>query len=259
MTLDEQLDELRYNVLRDRSDLIAGDTDSLWSDETLLRYIGDAERRFARRSLILRDGTTPEITQVTLQLGVQTYPLHRSVISVISARYIDPTTPGNAYDLQRSGHSLITQQSPGEVLIWDPAQPYSSQLPPGNPLAYFTDETLVYNRNSRMTLSVYPVPDTDQDGTTLYLRTIRLPMSKYNKDCLDRESELPEDYQLDVLEWAAYRAQRTFDGDAGAPTSADQHKAAFDEAVAAATREAKRKMFAEVQFQYGANGFTWTR
>jgi hypothetical protein len=260
MTLDEQLDELRTNVLRDRSDMINGPDDSLWSDATLLRYIGDAERRFARQSLILRDSTTPELTQVTLKNGIQTYPLHRVILSVLSARYTDPAS-GNPYDLQRSGHALIAQAAPIEAISWDPAAPYSTQLPPGDPLAFFTDETLVYNRNARMTLSVYPVPGPNQDGTTLSLRTIRLPMSTYRdtQADLERESELPEDYHLDVLEWAAYRAQRTFDGDAGAPTSADQHKAAFVEAVAAATREAKRKMFSETQIAYGANGFTWTR
>lgn len=259
MTLDEQLDELRSNVLRDTSDIIAGDTDSLWSDETLLRYIGDAERRFARQSLILRDSTTPEYTQIILKQGVQTYPLHRVALAVLSARYTD--TSGNPYDLQRSGHALIAAQAPIEANSWEPAYPYSTQLPPGAPLAFFTDETLVYNRNSRMTLSVYPAPSAVEDGTILYLRTIRLPKSAYRNEenDLGSESELPEDYQLDVLEWAAYRAQRTFDGDAGAPTSADQHKKAFEEAVAAATREAKRKMFAETQLAYGSNGFTWTR
>jgi len=259
MTLGEQLAELRFNVLRDRSNLIAGRPDSLWSDETLLRYIGDAERRFARRSLILRDSTTPEVTQVTLKQGVQTYPLHKVALAVISARYVNSV--GNAYDLQRSGHALITQTTTLESLIWDPADPYSTVLPPGDPLAYFTDETLVYNRHAQMALSVYPVPDLPQDGTVLHLRTIRLPMSGYrNIDAdLRRESEINEDYHLDVLEWAAYRAQRTFDGDAGAPTSAEEHKKAFLEAVVQATREAKRKLFAETQIRYGANGFSWER
>lgn len=259
MILEEQLDELRYNILRDRSDLIAGDTDSLWSDETLLRYIGDAERRFARRALILRDSTTPEVTQVTLKVGQQLYPLHRSVIAVLSARFTDGA--GNFYDLNRSGHALITQAVPMEELEWEPADPYSSQLPPGIPLAYFTDETLVYNRNSRVSIGVYPTPADPQDGSVLTLRVIRLPMCGYKNEEKDlaRESEIPEDYQLDVLEWAAYRAQRTFDGDAGAPTSAEEHKRAFDEAVMQATREAKRKMFAETRLGYGSNGFTWTR
>lgn len=257
MNLGEQLSELRVNILRDRSDLIAGDTDSLWSDETLLLYIKDAERRFARQSLIMRDSTTPEVTRVRLKVGVQNYPLHASVLSVISASYTN--LGGAPYDLQRSGHALIFQATPVESLMFDPLNPFASQIPPGSPMAYFTDETLVFAKQNLVTFSVYPLPSAVEDTRIITLRTIRLPMGKYGKDCLSRESEIPEDYQLDVLEWAAYRAQRTWDGDAGAPTSAAQHKAAFDEAVAKATREAKRKMFANTTIRYGANGFTWTR
>jgi hypothetical protein len=256
MNLGEQLSELRVNILRDTSDLIEGNTDRLWSDETLLRYIGDAEKRFARQSLILRDATTPEVTQVKLKTGGRIYPLHRSVLSVISASYVSAT--GHRYDLMRSGHALIAQAEPNENLTFDPAFYWSTQLPPGQPRAYFTDESLVFARSSRITFSVYPPPDTPEDGMTVHLRVIRMPLCGYDSGCLEHESELV-DYELDVLEWAAYRAQRTFDGDAGAPTSAAAHKAAFDAAVADAKREAKRKMFANTGIKYGANGFAWTR
>jgi hypothetical protein len=252
MTLSDQLDELRFNILRDRSDLIAGDTDSLWSDDTLLRYIKDAERRFARQSLIMRDSTTPEVTRIKLKSGVATYPAHKSVIAVLSARF-----DTNSYDMARSGHGIVTQANPPEFLSFDPTSPYT--VAPGSPLAYYTDETLVFGRQSGVTVTVYPVPGATEDGKILYMRTIRLPMSSYDKDHLDCESEIPEDYQLDVLEWSAYRAQRGFDADAGAPTSADAHKKAFDEAVERATQEMKRKMFANTGLRYGGNGFTWTR
>lgn len=252
MLLGDQLDELRINVLRDRSDLIAGDTDSLWSDETLLRYIGDAERRFCRRTLILRDSTTPEVTQVLLKSGTVTYPLHKTVIAVLSAKY-----DTDVFDLQRSGHGLILQYTPPEFLSYDPTVSYT--VAPGRPIAFYTDETLVFARNNKTTLSVYPSPGTDQTNKKLYLRTIRMPMSNYTMDDLECESELPEDYQLDVLEWAAYRAMRGFDADAGAPTSAESHKTAFDDAVARAVTETKLKMFSNITVKYGANGFSWIR
>lgn len=252
MTLDEQLQELRRNILRDRSDIIAGDTDSLWSDETLVRYIGDAERRFARQSLILRDSTTPEIVNLILKTGVVTYPLHRSVLAVISAKLTD-----TEHDIQRSGHALVTSARPAEFLTFDPSSPYT--LSPGAPVAYYTDETLVYARQSIVTLSVYPAPSSVENDKILYLRTIRLPRSRYGMDELELESEIPEDYQLDVLEWAAYRAQRGYDGDAGAPTTSDAHKLAFAEAVARAVKEMKQKMFANTGLHYGGNGFSWVR
>lgn len=252
MNLADQLQELRFNILRDTSDIIAGDRDSLWSDDSLLRYIQDAERRFARRTLILRDSTSLEVVQLRLRNGVKTYPVHRSILSVISANY-----NGQSSDLLRSGHAMVVPAPAPEFMPFNPNAPYT--MPPGAPIAYYTDETLVFDHEGRVTMSIYPVPGPDQDGKIIMMRVARVPVSCYTRDDMERPSEIPLDYQLDVLEWAAYRAQRTFDADAGAPTSADQHKKAFDDAVDAAVMEAKRKMFANMGFLYGRNGFSWTR
>lgn len=259
MNLGEQLDELRFNILRDRSDLIAGDSDSLWTDDTLLRYIKDAERRFARQTLILRDGTTPEATQFTLTgptgsaiYGPNAYPLHKSIIAVLSAKFNNAQS-----DLLRAGHAMVTPAPPAEYMTWN--QPLDFSLPPSDPVAFWTDETIVFARQQRVTFNVFPAPGAAQAGLPINLRVVRLPMTGYGKDCLERESEIPEDYQLDVLEWAAYRAQRTWDGDAGAPTTANDHLAAFNDAVQRAKQEARRKMFTPVSFRYGRNGFSYTR
>lgn len=252
MTLAEQLQELRVNILRDRSDIIAGDTDSLWSDETLLLYIKDAERRFARRTLLLRDSTTAEVTTIKIKTGVATYAAHKSVIAVLSARF-----GSNNFDLQRSGHALVTQARPAESLDLNTISANPTAV--GAPVAYYTDETLVFARQNTITVTVYPTPTATENNLNLSMRVIRLPMQGYSRNDLARESEIPEDYQLDVLEWAAYRAQRGYDGDAGAPTQAEQHRAAFEAAMATAVQETKRKMFANVGFQYGTNGFAWGR
>jgi hypothetical protein len=104
---------------------------------------------------------------------------------------------------------------------------------------------------------VHPAPGADEDGTVLHLRVVRLPLCGYSVDKLQRESELPEDYHLDVLSWAAYRALRGFDADTGAPTSADAHKLAFEEAVRQAIRDTRRKLFTPVGVGYGRNGWAW--
>lgn len=252
MNLGQQLSELRFNILRDRSDMIAGDTDSLWSDETLLLYIKDAERRFARQSMIIRDSTTAALTTLTLKTGVTNYPLDKSIIAVISSRY-----QLDNFDLQRSGHSLLYQLNAPEFLTWDDT--LQANYPPGKPLAYYTDETLVYAGQNQVSFSVFPAPSAAENGNVIRLRIIRLPTSCYDRDHLDSESQLPEDYQLISLEWAAYLAQRTFDADAGAPTSANDHKNAFDAAIKDAIKERKRMMFANEQIKYGTNGFRWAR
>lgn len=252
MTLGEELIELRENILRDKSDLVAGESDFLWADETLLRYIKDGERRFARQTLCLRDSTTPEVTQIKLRTGVQIYPLHRSVIGVLSARYDTDTT-----DIARTGHGIVSSARSAESHLWDPSSSATTQ--PGRPIGYYTDETLVFARQARPTLSIFPLSSATEDGKILYLRTIRIPMTTYSLDTLDEESEIPEDYQLDCLEWAAYRAQRHFDADAGAAVPADKHKLAFDGAVADAINSLKRTMHANTTMGYGTLGTNYER
>lgn len=251
MTLDDQLAELRTNILRDRSDMISGDApDWSWSDETLVRYIGDAERRFARRTLILRDATTQEVCQVRLRTGVATYPLHARVLGVLSARY---DTAGQ--DLARAGHELVWNIAPPEREWFDPVT--LVQMADGAPQLFYTDESVVYDRRSVVTLTVYPTPSAEQNGKLVHLRVLRLPLCDWSLAKLDRESEIPEDYQLDVLSWAAYRALRGFDADTGAPTSADAHRAAFESAVQEAIRDMKRKIFAPTPVRYGRLGWSW--
>ena len=252
MNLADQLEELRFNILRDTSDIIAGDRDSLWSDETLIRYIGDAERRFTRRTLILRDSTTPNVVQFKLKNGVKTYAVDKSILSVISANY-----DGAQSDLLHSGHAMVVAAPPPTFMTFNPNARYD--LPPGEPIAFYTDEALVFDYEGTVTMTMYPVPGPDQDGKIIRMRVARMPTTCYDINDLERHSEIPESYQLDMLEWAAYRAQRTFDADAGAPTSADAHKKAFDEAVENCIQEAKRKMFQNIGFKYGRNGFAWVR
>lgn len=252
MNIGEKLSELRNNILRDRSDLIAGDDDSLWSDETLLRYIKDGERRFVRQTLMIRDSTTAQVCQVKLKLGVQNYPLHQSVLGVLSARYNT-----DQFDLARSGHGIISQIVPPEFLSFDPSVAY--QVQPGRPSAFNTDETLVFAGAGRVTFSIYPLPSAAEDGLMVNLRVLRLPLNSYTLDDLDVESEIPEDYELEPLQWAAYRAVANHDGDAGSSRDAEKYKAAFLEAVANAQKETKRKLFASMNFRFGMSGFTWER
>lgn len=256
MTLAEQLDELRHSILRDNSDLIAGPDDQLWSDETLLRYIKDAELIFARRTLILRDGTTPQVTRVALAEGVQDYRLHKSVVAVLSARYSGGASP---YDLQRSGRGLIMPATSNGAAQFDIFNPYIAPTTTGAPLAFYTDETTVFASAAITTLSIYPLPSATEAGQVLNLRVIRVPICGYTMNDLGRDSEIPEAYQLDVLEWAAYRAQRHFDGDAGAPTKSEAHKVAFEAAIDRALKDLRRQMFGRMPVQYGTNGFSWER
>lgn len=255
MNLRDKLSELRNNMLRDRSALIAGPTDTLWDDETLLRYIKDAERRFARQALVIRDSTTAQYTQVKLKTGVSIYPLNKLVLGVLSARYNTDTT-----DLARTGHSILYQNSNSEFLTFDPST--ASTLTPGRPLTYNTDETLVYANSGAVAINVYPPPSATENDKLVYLRVFRLPNTTYSTAALkklDECGEIPEDYELGVLSWAAYLAQRNYDADGASLTTAESHKTRFDDTVKEALKETRRKLFVPTRVQHGGNGFSYTR
>lgn len=254
MTLGELLQYLRGAILNDRTDRISGSADYLWEDATLVTNINEAQRRFARRSLVLRDGSTDEVTLVTLVAGQAEYPLHEAVLGVLSAK-----RTGQVADLQRVGHAALAgYRAPSDSWV-DPAS--LNNLPAGATLAYATDETLSDNdANSYIqpVMRVYPTPSAAEAGQTIRLRVVRAPLQRFTVDALSMQPELPEDYHIPMLDWAAYLALRIVDDDAGTPKRAQEFAAAFEQHVIDARREVMRKLFAPMGWGFGRGGFSWS-
>lgn len=253
MRLGDLLSELRENILHDRSSQVSGASDYLWSDTTLVRYIDEAHRRFARKSLCIRDKNTVECCQFTTVANQDEYPLHPSVIAVLSVRM-----SGDKIDLARAGHSAFDSYHMPNAYFFDPSQ--ASYLNPGKPLAFSTDETLVendYGSMSVVSLRLFPMVSSDYAGLTATMRVCRLPLVPLCVEDLDAIPEIPPDYHLDMLDWAAYLALRIVDVDAGAPDRAQEFRASFEAHVAEARRENMRKLFVPAQWGFGRNGFSW--
>lgn len=255
MQLQEALDELRGSILRDVSSLKTGPPDQYWTDDALVLYIDEAQRRFARRSFCLRDSTTPQVTQVVLssKVGgtpVNTYSLDPSVIFVVSARHQD-----DAWDMMRTSHTIPFDATNVFIDWFD----FSNQVNPSHPVAFSTDEGIDLDSDHAIMLRVFPDPDTDEDGKIINLRTVRVPLNALSVDALDQDLEIPIDYQLDMLEWAAWRALRNWDIDAEDRKKAESHKARFEDAVREARKEARRKIFQQITWQFGRNGFSYSR
>lgn len=252
MTLQDLLDELAGNILRDRSDMLSGPTDQLWSDDVLVKYINEAEGMLARKGLVIRDAATPTVVEVPLATGVIQYTLHPSVVAVISAKIV-----GDVGDLARAGHSALNSFQHPDPLFFDPSQ--LSILQPGKPMAFSTDEQLdvASGKSGVMSLRAYPEPTADYNGTIIKLRVVRKPLKPLTLDDLEASPEVPEDYHLGLLDWAAYRALRNLDSDAGALEKADRYKKEFEDMVAQARTDALRKLFAPLQWGFGRNGFSW--
>lgn len=253
MTLGDLLTLLRESILNDRTDRVSGSSDFLWTDKTLCIYINEAQRRFAVKSFILRDGTTDEATLVTLKAGQAVYPLNPAVLSVLSARRSTQEA-----DLLRVGHALFAvPRGPTERPV-DPAQYHTLQ--PGPPLAFATDEAVNDvdgDSFQQISLRVYPVPNAEQDGQTIRLRVVRKPLNRLVETALSAVPELPEDHHIEMLDWAAYLALRIVDDDAGAPRRAAEFAASFEAHVTAARKLAMAKMFAPIPWGFGRGGFSW--
>lgn len=253
MTVEELLTVLRTAYLNDRSDRTSGSSDYLWTDTTLALYLNEAQRRFATRALLLRDGSTDAVTLVTLVEGQTIYTLHKSVFAVISAKMETA-----AADLLRVGHSLLNAYRPATETPWvDPASiPTSS----GEPRAYSTDEELSVescDKSGQLRLRVYPAPSAAVAGQQIRLRVCRKPLYPLKADDGSRSPEIPEDHHLEMLDWAAYLALRIEDDDAGAPKRALDFKASFEQHVQEARNLSMRKLFAPQPWGFGRGGFSW--
>jgi hypothetical protein len=246
MRLEDALDELRGSVLRDASSIKSGSGDHYWTDEQLVRYINEAHSRFARFSLCLRDDTTPSVTRVVLASGVESYKLHPSIMMILSARHED-----DQQDLVRTTHNRAANTANTNTDDWD----FSAQVAPGKPTRFATDEGLDPSNNQAIEFRVIGVPDSTQTGKTVYLRVIRKVLTVLTVDDMEAQFETPEDYDLDVLEWAAWRALRNWDLDAQDRAKANDHKKRFEDAVVECRKEALQRFWQPVKWAFGGAGF----
>ncbi len=255
MNLGDLLDELRVGILNDRSDRVSGSSDYLWTDTRLVRYINEAQKRWARLTLCIRDNTTPDVVEVTLQTGVANYQLHRSVLALISARYQD-----DAKDLYRAGHSAFDGYKPPDTYFWNPDT--LNTLPAGKPIAVSTDETIslgVDGTVGTVNLRVYPAPTSDYNGKKIYLRVCRLPLVDLNVKNTKQIPEVPEMHHMEMLDWAAYLALRIVDQDAGDTKRAEDFAASFDANAKRSRTDLMRKLFANAAWGFGRGGWNWSR
>jgi hypothetical protein len=251
VTLGELLTELRENILHDRSDLIAGPSDRLWSDETLIRYISQAYYRFATEAMCLRDNVTPQYTQFTTIPIVDQYVLDPAVMAVISLQ-----RDGDRGDMIRAGHAEFNTGFRPDHYFFDPNS--IAVLPPGRPQAFSTDEGLAETDDgavSAITLRLFPKPSADYAPHLYKMRVVRMPSGPLTE--LTDVPELPERHHLEMLDWAAYLALRIVDHDLGDPARAQEFKASFEDAAHKARLLGLRKMFTPLQHGFGRGGWSW--
>jgi len=194
MTGQELLAYLRVDVLRDNA------LPYLWSDDLILRHLGEAESKFARKTHALLDDTQSIITVI----GQSVYDLPPGAFFVSSAALSTSDTDLGNYTRRFVPRNLLTIT--------------------GTPSVFICDEA--YRQ-----IRLYPVPDS---VVTINLRVARLPASPIG---LYSSPEIPEEYHLDLAEYVAWRCLQGNDVDGQSTGAADRHKADWHMRLSDAHRE----------------------
>ncbi len=229
MKLSELLEHTASAFLDDRTDLLAGDPDELWSDKVITRYLNAAQERLCRRSWVLIDIANPTAGVITLRTGKALYPLHKSVLRVYSATPEDTDIPlGRTQDerLRWLPSALTDPQHWGEAFPFTTSQ--------GRPSSFATDAA------SRV-MRVYRTPSTVENGLKLGLKVARLPSCSLDVADKDNSPEIPEEWHLDLCTYAAGRCLQQPSIDSTNRTLARELLAQFEVVVKEARQERERQ------------------
>jgi len=171
MTLQEFLERLREDFLDDRIQPY------YWSDDTLLRYAIDAEREACRRSNILITNLEDAMCNISITAGTSSYSLHPKILYILAAYNTTDNYP--LYQVER--------------VALDSEIPNWRTLESDTPSWFFIETPDI--------ITIVPTPTHD---FVLNLTVSHLPLNDEKQ--VSDSFEIPEQYQDDLLYWAAYLA-----------------------------------------------------
>ena len=230
MILSDMLTYTASEFLDDRTELVDGDPDSLFSDTFLVRMFNHAQRILARRSwCIIEYGVAPAGI-IVLRTGVSLYPVNKAVLKVF-----DSTPSTMSSPLGRTDDIILRSDTSGDTYdafeVGEAAALASTET--GAPRAIASDA------GSRM-VRVYPTPTATENGVKMALKIARLPLVEWTLDDTDAEPEVPSQWHEDLCHYAAGRALTLPNVDAQMKTDGRLLLAEFAEVVKEARRDRTR-------------------
>lgn len=253
MNLAEMLEYTAAQFLDDRTALVEGDGDNLWSDEFLVTQFNRAQKILARRAWVIQEIGSSQGTSaaslVTLKTGVSFYPLHRSVLRVYDATPSTQSMPlGRSEGINLRDTNYLTRRPDDafdafETGEW--AARAGNTLLPGTPLAISTDD-------ATRTLRVFPPPTSDQNGLKLYLKIARYPITWLSLDDTDAVPEVPEAWHEELCEYAAGKALTLPNVDSDQKAEGRRLLEAFDDVVKEARRMRQRAEMGPARWNFSS-------
>lgn len=239
MNLREMLAATARDFLDDRTDLVDGEADSIFSDETLVRYFNAAEQRLCRRAWVLQDIGHPQAGVVVLVTDKATYKLHKSVLAVLSATPADTDFP-----LNRSSDNVVLGVRTPEQDFWDVNR--ITAFTPGRPLAITADA-------GTRTVRFVPTPSSTENGLRIGLKVARMPYCPLSLSDLNACPEVPEEWHLLLCEYAAGKCLMHPNVDASAKTEGRNILADVEAKIKEARQEMNRLMLAEAKWVFASD------
>lgn len=197
MDLADMLEHTAKEYLDDRTDLVEGDGDDLWSDAYLVRQFNEAQRQLCRRAWVLIDTDNPTAGRIVLATGKSTYALHKSVLRVFDAQPSTQDYPlGRGTDAELKNASNTSEMDAFEV---GEATALADDALTGTTLSIATDA------GTRI-MRVYPEPTATENGVVVALKVARMPITELTVDDTTASPEIDEQWHLAICEFAAGKA-----------------------------------------------------
>jgi len=240
MKLSDMLAYTAEEYLDDRTDLLDGEADELWSDITLVRYFNEAEKRLCRRAWVLQDIGHPTAGVIVLATDKSLYHLHKSVLRVRVATPDDVDVP-----LSHWTDEQLMRPRPTDMDYWDINR--AELFTPGVPLAISTDA-------ATRTMRVVPAPSATQNGLRVILKVARMPVCELTLDKLEAEPEVDEQWHQEILcMYAAGKCLTHPNADASAKTEGRNILSQVEATIREARQEMLRAEGAEPRFQFASD------
>lgn len=169
-----------------------------WSNEELTRFIDQALKRAVRSSLLIKKSETA--FDLNIVAGTSDYSLDARIIRL---KYAELDTTGKILE-------------PVEIEDLIGIQNWRGQT--GTPNSYIVDE-------SDATIRLYPTPVVND---TAYLTYYRLPLLDLDWDTNTLTPEISSEYQIEMLDYAAYLAYMKDEANTFDPTRAASYLTLFD-------------------------------
>src|SRR3990167_1128764 len=156
MNTQELLDFTRSYLDDGAQALVDGDSDILWPDDLLLRFMNEAQRQLARAAWCIKEEGVPPAGVLTLVTGVAVYDLHPSVLHVLLATPSDQQWP-----LYRTSDAALRLPRQIEDIPYDLND--TSAVATGLPLAIATDA-------GARQVRIYRMPSSTENGLLVNLK-----------------------------------------------------------------------------------------